>query len=156
MARRSGKTKVSSKGVTELGKYSKYALTDILVCGCCGRFYQRRIWKLKGVNQKARRCLSRVENGTKYCKKSITLKETKLQEQICKGLTQAVENQEEVITIMIANIEEVITGKRVSHTIYAIEHQIKELDKLRYETIKLKINTEGDKFRIIQEIKNIT
>ena len=100
--------------------------------------------------------MSRVENGKKYCKKSITLEETKLQELICKGLVQAVENQEEVITIMIANIEEVITGKQDSFTIYAIEHQIKELDKLRDETINLKIETQGDKSRITQEIKNIT
>ena len=156
MARRSEKTKVSSKGVTSLGKYSKYALTDILVYGCCGSPYQRRTWKLKGVNQKVLRCLSRVENGKKYCQKSITLEETKLQELICKGLVQAVENQEEVITIMIANIEEVITGKQDSLTIYAIEYQIKELDKLRDETINLKIETQGDKSRITQEIKNIT
>lgn len=156
MARRSGKTKVSSKSITSLGKYSKYALTDLLVCGCCGSPYQRRTWKLKGVNQKVWRCLSRVENGKKYCQKSITIEETKLQELICKGLTQAVENQDEVIAIMIANIEEVITGKQDGHMIYAIEQQLKELNELRETAINLRIETEGDKTRITNEIKKLT
>jgi len=57
---------------------------------------------------------------------------------------------------MITNIEEVITGKQDSLTIYAIEHQIKKLDELRDETINLKIEIQGDKSRITQEIKNIT
>lgn len=79
-----------------------------------------------------------------------------MQELICKGLVQAVENQNEVISIMVANIEEVITGKQDGNMIYAIGHQIKQLDELRDETINLKIETQGDKSRITQEIKNIT
>lgn len=57
---------------------------------------------------------------------------------------------------MMSNLESIITWKDANTDIYAIERQIKELDKLRDETIKLKIDTEGDKFRITQEIKNIT
>lgn len=108
------------------------------------------------MNQKVWRCLSRVENGKKYCQKSITIEETKLQELICKGLAQAVENQDEVITIMMANLEEVITGKQDGHMIYAIEQQLKELNELRETAIHLRIETEGDKTRITNEIKKLT
>ncbi len=101
-------------------------------------------------------CLSRVENGKKYCQKSITIEETKLQELICKGLTQAVENQDEVIAIMIANIEEIITGKQDGHMIYAIEQQLKKLNELRETAINLRIETKGDKTRITNEIKKLT
>lgn len=41
MARRSGKQKVSSKTITQNGKYSaKYALSEMLYCGECGSPYQ--------------------------------------------------------------------------------------------------------------------
>lgn len=40
IARRSGKTEVSSSGKIGFSKYSgKYALTDLSVCGCCGSPY---------------------------------------------------------------------------------------------------------------------
>lgn len=35
---------------------------------------------MKGVNKKVWRCLSRVEQGKKYCNKSITLKEEERQD----------------------------------------------------------------------------
>lgn len=76
-----------------------------------------------------------------------------MQELICKGLVEAVENQNEEISIMIANIEEVITGKQDGNMIYAIEQQLKELNELRETAINLRIETKGDKTRITNEKK---
>ena len=87
-------------------------------------------------------CLSRVEHGKKYCQKSITIEETKLQELICKGLSKVVDCQDEVITIMMANIEEVLTGKKEGLVINAIEQQLKDLTELRETVINLRIETE--------------
>ena len=46
IARRSGKRKVKQVGTkTEQGKYSsKYALTELLICGECGTPYRRCTW----------------------------------------------------------------------------------------------------------------
>lgn len=66
------------------------------------------------MNQKVWRCLSRVENGKKYCNKSVTLKE-ELHQSICKAISQTIEHQDEFIAIMMSNLESVITGKRCKH-----------------------------------------
>lgn len=51
--------------------------------------------------------------------------------------------KEEVIAFMIINIEVVLTVKQDNFTIYVIEYQIKQLDELRDETIRLKIKDKG-------------
>ena len=49
LASRTNKRKKSELGITEQGKYSaKYALTDVLVCGCCGSHYRRTGKNVKG------------------------------------------------------------------------------------------------------------
>ena len=50
LARRAGKRKVKQVGTkTEQGKYcSKYALTELLICGECGTPYRRSTWTVGG------------------------------------------------------------------------------------------------------------
>lgn len=64
LARRSSKRKISDKTTTEQGKYSsKYALTELLICGQCGTPYRRTTWAAKGKKQIVWRCISRLEHG---------------------------------------------------------------------------------------------
>ena len=60
LARRIGKRKVKQVGTkTENGKYSsKFALTEILVCGCCGSPYRRCTWAKNGKKRIVWRCIS--------------------------------------------------------------------------------------------------
>ena len=69
MARRTSKRKVKEVGTkTDSGKYSsKYALTDMLVCGHCGTPYRRCTWSKRGNKKIVWRCISRLDYGTKYC-----------------------------------------------------------------------------------------
>ena len=62
MARRASKRKVKEKGTkTESGKYSsKYALTDMLICGHCGTPYRRCTWSRAGKKKIVWRCISRL------------------------------------------------------------------------------------------------
>ncbi|HBT64252.1 MAG TPA: hypothetical protein DEB10_06285, partial [Ruminococcaceae bacterium] len=81
--RRSGKRKVSDKTRTEQSKYSaKYALSELLYCGDCGTPYRRCTWRKNGKVRIVWRCISRLDYGTKYCKKSPTLDETKIHEAV--------------------------------------------------------------------------
>lgn len=83
MARRAGKRKVSKAGKTAQGKYSsKYALTELLICGHCGTPYRRCTWTHHGLNRKVWRCINRIDYGKRYCKDSITVDESMLQEAI--------------------------------------------------------------------------
>ena len=104
------------------------------------------------MNQKVWRCLSRVENGKKYCNKSVILKEEKLQQSICKAISKTIEHQDEFIAIMMSNLESVITGKDANLDIYAIPHQITELNRLSDVTINTRMNTSGDKSKYNIEI----
>ena len=63
MARRTSKRRVKEKGTkTESGKYSsKYALTDMLICGHCGTPYRRCTWVRKGEKKIVWRCISRLD-----------------------------------------------------------------------------------------------
>lgn len=49
---------------TEQGKYSsKYALTDLLICGECGTPYRRCTWTNNGKKKVVWRCISRLDYG---------------------------------------------------------------------------------------------
>lgn len=79
IARRSNKRKKSDKGLTELGKYSgKYALTDLLVCGCCGGAYKRTCKNETDKKVYYWRCINRIDHGTTACRDSFGIEEKKL------------------------------------------------------------------------------
>lgn len=90
LARRNSKRKVKQVGTkTESGKYSsKFALTELLVCGCCGSPYRRCTWSKNGKKRIVWRCISRLDYGKKYCSESPTVDETPLQQAIVRGLCE--------------------------------------------------------------------
>jgi DNA invertase Pin-like site-specific DNA recombinase len=90
ITRRSGKRKIKEVGTTsEQGKYSsKYALTELLVCGECGTPYRRCTWSKNGNKKIVWRCISRLDYGKKYCKESPSLEESVLQDAILEAVTK--------------------------------------------------------------------
>ena len=95
MARRASKRKVKEKGTkTESGKYSsKYALTDMLICGHCGTPYRRCTWSRAGKKKIVWRCISRLDYGRKYCSDSPSIEESVLQDAIADCVMQIVEDE---------------------------------------------------------------
>jgi len=95
IARRSGLRKVKQVGTkTELGKYSsKYALTELLVCGECGTPYRRCTWTSCGNKRIVWRCISRLDYGRKRCHDSPTMGEEELHRAIMSAIqTVAMQN----------------------------------------------------------------
>ena len=89
LARRKTKTPGSAKSsITSTGKYSRYALTDVLICGNCGTRYRRVAWSRNGVKRIVWRCISRLDYGKKYCSDSPTIMEDKLQEAIVRAVNK--------------------------------------------------------------------
>lgn len=88
MARRNGKRKTKQVGTkTEQGKYSsKYALTELLICGECGTPYRRCTWTIKGKKKIVWRCINRLDYGKKYCHESPSIEESILQEAIMNAI----------------------------------------------------------------------
>lgn len=158
MARRSGKQKVSSKTITQNGKYSaKYALSEMLYCGECGSPYRRRTWKdregnLNGVWV----CLNRSEKGTKMCPKSVNLYEEQLQEAICRGLRNACASAEEIKELIVSAMAYHYTQQDEVLDLYAIKKQIEEYDKRFDEVVILQERTSGDKSKYEAELKKLS
>lgn len=90
MARRGSLNKKQTKDTTTaLGRYSsKYALTDILVCGRCGTSYRRSVWSKNGKKKAVWRCISRMDYGKQYCADSPTIEETLIHDAIVKAINQ--------------------------------------------------------------------
>ena len=90
LARRNSLKKKKQTGVkTELGKYSsKYALTELLICGKCGTAYRRSVWSKNGKKKAVWRCISRMESGTKYCSDSPTIEETVIHRAVVEAIRE--------------------------------------------------------------------
>lgn len=99
IARRTSKQKVKQVGTkTQQGKYSsKYALTELLVCGECGTPYRRCTWTTKGVKKVVWRCINRLDYGTKYCHESPSIEESLLQKAIMNGIKEIAFNNDDVL-----------------------------------------------------------
>lgn len=99
LARRTGKRKVKQKGTkTEQGRYSsKYALTELLVCGECGTPYRLCTWTVKGEKKFVWRCINRLDFGKKYCHHSPTMEESVLQEAVLAAIMRTAKQSADVL-----------------------------------------------------------
>lgn len=137
LARRSSKRKISDKTTTEQGKYSsKYALTELLICGYCGTPYRRTTWSSRGKKQIVWRCISRLEHGKKYCPESPTIKEEQLHKAIIHAINNYYSCRNDIARILKANIGTVLECQG-QEEIISIENRLKEIDQARNDLVNL-------------------
>ena len=123
-------SKSAKTALTASGKYSKYALTDVLLCGECGSRYKRCTWARNGKKKIVWRCISRLDYGTKYCTKSPTIEEEPLQRAIVRALNRFnAEDRSTYITLMKATIGDAIGLNGGSDEIDLLERRIEALNK---------------------------
>ena len=134
LARRIGKKKVKEIGTkTEQGKYSsKYALTELLICGECHTPYRRCTWTAHGRKRIVWRCVKRLDYGKKYCHNSPTLDETRIQAAIVNALQKFAQQDPQLLKNLKSHIENGINyTKREGEDVEI---------KLRLATIEKEIN----------------
>ena len=149
-AARNSKSKRSERGITERGKYSsKYALTDVLICGCCGSYYRRTGKTVKGKVQHVWRCIGRIEHR---CIDAVGIEETKLHTAICKCLSQMMNHREDVINLCRTNLQYALTGDAQVLDAFAIENQIEHNQDLIDDLMEKAEKTTGDPERYEREI----
>ena len=131
MSRRKTISPVSKKyTMTSTGKYSKYALKDVLQCGECGTKYRRVTWSKRGKKKIVWRCCSRLDYGTKYCKDSLTVEETQLKRAIVRALNKFnSENEATYLMLMRSTIGDAIGLNGGSDEIDLLERRIDALNK---------------------------
>lgn len=137
MARRSSLRKKSDKCVTAQGKYSsKYALTEIMVCGECGSSYRRQTWNIHGRKCPVWRCVSRFDNGNRYCKKSPSIHEDKLHRAILSAINEYYDCRDNIKELLKSNVEQALAGVSIKET-KEIQKRLREIDDARNDYITL-------------------
>ena len=155
LARRSSKRKISDKTITEQGKYSsKYALSELLICGHCGTPYRRTTWSARGKKQIVWRCISRLEHGKKYCPDSPTIKEDQLHEAIIHAINNYYSCRNDIARILKANIGTVLEC-RGQEEIISIENRLKEIDKARNDLVNLIASDGCDEDKLDNEFSRL-
>lgn len=96
LLRRNALKPATTSTVSAQGRYSRYALTEILHCDECGSRYKRCTWTASGEKQIVWRCINRLQHGKKYCSKSPTVKEGVLHSAIVRAINRF--NQENETT----------------------------------------------------------
>lgn len=129
-SRRKAKTPQSSRALTASGRYSRYALTDVLICGECGSRYKRVTWTSNGTKRVVWRCVSRLDYGKKYCKQSISVPEDELHQAIVRAQNRFyAEDQTTYLELMRATIGEAIGLYADSDEIDLLERRIDTLNR---------------------------
>ena len=136
LARRIGKKKVKEIGTkTEQGKYSsKYALTELLICGECHTPYRRCTWTAHGEKRIVWRCVKRLDYGKKYCHNSPTLEESRIQAAIVNAIQKFARLDPQLLKNLKSQIERGINdvvreddSLDIQLRLAAVEKEINEL-----------------------------
>ena len=129
IARRSSKRKVKEIGTTtQQGKYSsKYALTELLVCGECGTPYRRCTWKTKDGKRIVWRCIKRLDFGNRVCHNSPTLDEHVIHSAIMNAIQQLAVQNTSVLDALKSHISAEISDVLEDHRII-IQGRIAEIE----------------------------
>ena len=136
LARRVGKKKVKEIGTkTEQGKYSsKYALTELLICGECHTPYRRCTWTAHGEKRIVWRCVKRLDYGKKYCHNSPTLEESRIQAAIVNAIQKFAQQDPQLLKSLKSHIERGINdvlreddSLDIQLRLAAVEKEINEL-----------------------------
>ena len=157
-ARRKAKAPQSEKvALTASGKYSKYALTEVMMCGECGSRYKRVTWNIRGKHRIVWRCMSRLDYGKKYCADSITVDERALQRAIVRALNRFnIEDESTYLMLMKSTIGEAIGINGGSDEIDLLERRIDALNKRMLDLVTLSVQEDSDAEDYEDEFKNIS
>ena len=137
LTRRASMRKKSEKTVSQQGRYSgKYALSEIMVCGECGSAYRRQTWNIHGRKCPVWRCVSRFDNGNRYCKQSPSIHEDKLHRAILSAINEYYDCKDNIKELLKSNVEQALAGVSLKET-KEIQKRLREIDDARNDYISL-------------------
>ena len=149
--------KSKKTSITASGKYSKYALTEVLKCAECGSRYRRCTWTSHGQRRIVWRCISRLDYGKHYCPDSVTVPEPALQAAIVRALKHFnAENEATYLTLMKATIGDAIGLNGGSEEIDLLNRRIDALNKKMMNMVAEAIQSGQDIEDNEEEFKEIS
>ena len=151
------RAKSDKTSITATGKYSKYALTEVLQCAECGSRYKRVTWNIRGKKKIVWRCVSRLDYGKKYCKNSITAEEAALHGAVVRALRRFhAEDESTYLTLTKATIGEAIGINGGSEEIDLLTRRIDALNKRMLELVNETVAAGKDVESSEDEFKSIS
>ena len=151
------RAKSDKTSITATGKYSKYALTEVLQCAECGSRYRRVTWTAHGRKKIVWRCISRLDYGTKHCKDSITVEEEALHGAVVRALNRFhTEDEFTYLALMKATIGEAIGINGGSEEIDLLTCRIDALNKRMLDLVNETVAAGKDVESSEDEFKNIS
>lgn len=158
-ARRNAKKVIKADGTQETqkkGRYnSKYALTDILVCGHCGAPYRRCVWTHHGNRKVVWRCTTRMDYGKEKCNGSFTIEEEGLHQAILKAISNLSSRKEELKDELKAALSITLLDTGADMSIISLEQQIKEQENDLMRVVRITAER-GNKGEFDTEFKRIS
>lgn len=150
--------------VTGQGKYSRYALTDILRCAECGTKFRRVTWSKKGKKKVVWRCCNRLDYGTQFCKTAPTIEENEIQNAVVRAMSKlSTDELNEFNAIMEASIGEALGINVDAAERDMLTTRIKQLETEMMSKIDMSIgqglsieDSESEFKRISDEISQLT
>lgn len=127
--------KMSSRTISAQGRYSRYALTEILHCDECGSRYKRCTWAKRGIKKVMWRCVSRIEHGTQYCKHSPSIEESALHSAIVRAINRF--NQENETTYRLLMKASLSDALGIGGSNEEMELLTRRIDTLNAKMMKL-------------------
>jgi len=160
IARRNTKKTISTSEdettIIKKGKYSsKYALTDLLICGNCGTPYRRVTWARNGKKKIVWRCINRLEHGVKFCKDSPSVEEEAVQTALMKAINALGQNHE-ALNAVKTNMSLIIKGENGSVSPVTIEQKIQACEETRKKLIAMSAKNGGDIEQFEKEFSQIS
>ena len=151
------RAKSDKTSITATGKYSKYALTEVLQCAECGSRYRRVTWTAHGRKKIVWRCISRLDYGTKHCKDSITVEEVALHGAVVRALRRFhAEDESTYLALMKATIGEAIGINGGSEEIDLLTRRIDALNKRMLDLVNETVAAGKDVESSEDEFKGIS
>ena len=151
------RSKSDKTSITATGKYSKYALTEVLQCAECGSRYRRVTWTAHGRKKIVWRCISRLDYGTKHCKDSISVEEEALHGAVVRALNRFhAEDESTYLTLMRATIGEAIGMNGGSEEIDLLTRRIDALNKRMLDLVNETVAAGKDVESSEDEFKSIS
>lgn len=123
---------------------SKYALTDIVVCGECGAKYKRVTWTSLGEKRVVWRCKSRLAYGKKLCKNSPTIDEANLHRAIIKSLNMMLKSKSTLNEILKGSLAALLGANRGEMRVGSISNEITMLNNRIYDMVREEIENRTD------------
>ena len=143
--------------LTSQGKYSKYALTDVMICGECGSRYKRCTWARNGKKKIVWRCVNRLDYGTKYCKNSPTIEDGDIKSAIVRAINRF--NEEDAntyLTLMKATLCDVLGLNGAKEEEDLLLRRVEALNKKMLEIVNESVENGEDIESREDEFRNIS